>query len=293
MKRQHRRRGLRRRGLTLLEILVVLFLTAIVAAVLVPTIFKTRGRHGGGETRVRCGSNLRQIGQAILMYTNENHGSYPRVRYTAGAPLSFHWDAGNGGTAVDPFQTQPWAGYENDPVMAMFLLIRTQDITSEVFVCTSSYGDRDTYGAAPGARALNKASFSAPSNLTYSLANPYADEAAVKNGWIWNSKLGAEFVVAADLNPGIGDGYDATLPTTDSPQTVMRQGNSRNHQGAGQNVLYGDGHVSFEQTPFCGARRDNIYTVSGTTDGSPPQTSKVIVGSPKGGHDSVLLPTAR
>src|SRR5215208_2865256 len=29
--------------------------------------------------RVRCASNLRQIGQAILLYSNENKGAYPRT----------------------------------------------------------------------------------------------------------------------------------------------------------------------------------------------------------------------
>ena len=31
--------------------------------------------------RVRCASNLRQIGQAILLYSNENRGAYPRTTW--------------------------------------------------------------------------------------------------------------------------------------------------------------------------------------------------------------------
>src|SRR3954468_14718695 len=43
--------------------------------------------------RVKCASNLRQIGQAMLLYANENRGAYPRTttdvvfRAKAGQPL--------------------------------------------------------------------------------------------------------------------------------------------------------------------------------------------------------------
>jgi hypothetical protein len=47
--------------------------------------------------------------------------------------------------------------------------------------------------------------------------------------------------------------------------------------------------VSFETTPFCGKNRDNIYTVSGSTDGKVT-TSTTIVGSPAWQWDSVVLP---
>ena len=31
------------------------------------------------SNRVKCASNLRQIGQAILLYSNDNKGAYPRT----------------------------------------------------------------------------------------------------------------------------------------------------------------------------------------------------------------------
>jgi prepilin-type processing-associated H-X9-DG protein len=72
----------------------------------------------------------------------------------------------------------------------------------------------------------------------------------------------------------------------------MTGGNSANHDGAGQNILFGDGHVEFNTSAFAGMKRDNIYTVSGATDGTT-ETSKDVWGSPRWAGDSVLLPTAQ
>lgn len=294
MKLDYRRRGSGQRsaGFTLLELLAVIFIIVIVAAILLPSMNRT----GDRADNVRCGSNLRQIGQAILLYSNENKGAYPRTTYVPGAPLTFSEDSSDGSTARDPFGSKGLPGKvpDNDVVAAMFLLIRTQDITSEVFVCPSSNAEKDVYGTAAGASAANKTSFTNwRKHLSYSLANPYPTEAAVKAGYRWDSTLGAEFAVAADVNPGVGNGWDATLPTEVSGAKEMRKANSPNHQGAGQNVLYGDGHVEFQQNPFVGTKRDNIYTVAGGTPDVPTTTSKTVVGSPAWSGDSVLLPALK
>jgi len=289
MKRlNRRRRDAGRKAFTLLEILAVIFIIAIVTAVLLPTITRTHEP----ANRVKCGSNLRMIGQAIQLYANENKGAYPRTFYVVSGSLTFSNDATDGAAARDPFGDKGLPGKvgDNDVTAAIFLLIRTQDITPEVFVCPSSNAERDVYGKATGVSAQSKTSFTDwRKNLSYSFANPYPDEAAIKNGYKLNSTTGAEFAIAADLNPGVGDGYDVTFQKETSSQADMQKANSRNHQGAGQNVLYGDGHAEFQQNPFCGSKRDNIYTVSGSTDGSIT-TSRTVIGSPTWAGDSVLLP---
>src|SRR5689334_5850325 len=62
-----------RQGITYVEVLVVLLLIVIGIAFLIPT----RGRYQGASNRVNCASNLRQIGQAMLLYSNDNHGDFP------------------------------------------------------------------------------------------------------------------------------------------------------------------------------------------------------------------------
>lgn len=50
------------------------FVTLLIA-VLVPVLTRTTG-HGGGAT-IRCASNLRQIGQGVMLYASENGGAFP------------------------------------------------------------------------------------------------------------------------------------------------------------------------------------------------------------------------
>jgi len=68
----------------------------------------------------------------------------------------------------------------------------------------------------------------------------------------------------------------------------MKLGNSNNHDRDGQNVLYGEGHVEFQPTPFVGIQKDNIYTVKTS---ATVTTSSACTGSPFNDADSILLPT--
>jgi prepilin-type processing-associated H-X9-DG protein len=278
-----------RSAFTLLELLVVIAIIILAVAILLPTIYRTRSR----GNPMKCAHNLSQIGLAIQLYCNENKGAYPRTGYAIGGTLNFSNDTTDGGAARDPFGEKGLPGKvaDNDVTAAIFLLIRTEEIAAESFVCPTSDAQPDIFGKAPGAKAMNKTSFTDwHKNLSYSYINPYPDAAAIKGEYKVNATVGADIAIAADMNPGIGDGYDVTLPTVNSPISDMQKANSRNHQRAGQNVLYGDGHAEFQQNPFCGQKRDNIYTVSGSTDGTIT-TSKIVIGSPKWSGDSVLLPT--
>jgi prepilin-type N-terminal cleavage/methylation domain-containing protein/prepilin-type processing-associated H-X9-DG protein len=286
---------LRRKGFTLVELLVVIGIIALLISILLPSLNRARET----ANRVKCGSNMRQIGQAILLYANENKGNYPRTRYLSTvSTANGSWDATNTNTAVDPFVPPGSTRIkDNDVNAAMFLLIRTQDITPEVFICPSSNDEKDVYGAAAGISAQCKVSFTKRECLSYSMANMYPDTTGVNNSYKLNATTGAEFAICADKNPAGAVNYTGLTTTNETSSSKdMQLSNSPNHQGQGENVLYGDGHAEFQQNPFCGSKRDCIYTVSGSTDGSNTNSKQNPTNggnnAPKWAGDSVLLPAA-
>ena len=105
--------------------------------------------------------------------------------------------------------------------------MRTQDITSDVFVCPSTGLTHFDYGGGKN-NAMNWSNWpgkaSLADHLSYSMNNPYVSKDAIAKGFKWNNTLGAEFAIAADMNPGV----DAlTTVNVNSPADQMRKVNSR------------------------------------------------------------------
>lgn len=240
------------RGFTLIELLVVIGIIAILMAFLLPALEKAREH----ANTAKCATNLRSVGQALALYVNENHGSYPRTVYVKGAPPI----AGTNPAAIDPFTAGgPGA---NDVTAAIFLLVRVQKLPPQLLICP--YNDVNAWDPDPAGNLSNRSNFTDyRHNLGYSYANPYPDARAEQAGYRLSSQINPQFPIMADLNPGTGG-----------------SNNSRNHEDRGQNVMYADGHVRWETTPLVGIENDNIYV---NKDG-------IVNGSPVDVEDTVMLP---
>ncbi|MDD5063498.1 MAG: type II secretion system protein [Phycisphaerae bacterium] len=273
---------MKKKGFTLVELLVVIGIIAVLMGILLPALSAVRRT----AQRVVCGSNLAGIGKAMLLYANEYNGDFPR----AGAVTEFWGDAG----VIDLWLDQEGAQYGGDMgvtiTASLYLLVKYADVTPAQFNCKGDGGNRefklsdvkDTLPEAvddvtdawdfggqndyatgdywPGnynsyayqhpyyndtitpAMSFPLRADSSPACPTAADRNPYWDRNAT-------SYIGGSACIGDDAGPDCEDGYKDDLKT----------GNSASHQRDGQNVLYVDTHVRFERFPNVGIGKDNIW----------------------------------
>jgi prepilin-type N-terminal cleavage/methylation domain-containing protein len=290
----NRLRHKKRSAFTLIELLLVITIIGILIAILLPALVGAMD----AANKLACAANLRSIGQAIATYATKYNGHYPTVYEYFTPPTT-----GPGSKPGDFTKTQQWAddanGYEaimtqpmpdmtanpqNTVVTSLqafkcnlnclFLLVRTGDAANEgIFQCKADGG----WAADPNATAgpQNYWSFSFISNCSYSYQNQMYDASGITglNGGSRNtsqSTVDPTMIVAADMNPGRY--FDPAHNPSELNSTVINLGvcqwNSPNHKYRGQNCLYGDAHVEFKDTPFCGYGGSNIWTRGSYTAGT-------------------------
>ncbi|MEN6423810.1 MAG: hypothetical protein ABFE13_00495 [Phycisphaerales bacterium] len=285
----------RAQGFTRVDVVVIVLVAALLAAI-VPAASQYARSDAVRET---CRANLAEIGKAMFVYANDYDGELPRAggrNSTWGNVVRWNAPSRQGafGLAVDS------SGGKASISSCFYLLVKYAQLQPKVFVCPGDTGTAEftlsnVRDLPSGFELIDAWDFGpeSSSHCSYAYHLPYESSMTI------STRSAPQMAVAADRNPWFrtpaaepGDfaTFKPDLPEFGGSRERARRGNSRSHERDGQNVLFIDGRVSFEERSYCGLDRDNIYTSSGDIQGGAPRgqppTYSSVPSSPK---DSYLV----
>jgi prepilin-type processing-associated H-X9-DG protein len=270
-----------------IEVLVVVFVCLFALAVLVPATQMSQFE----AFRIQCSDNLSQIGRAMIVYANDYDDEFPRSggRNSVWAPTIPGWNAFNRYMAYGI--SADGSGGSANISSCFYLLVKYAEMMPGFFVCpgdagTTAFQLSDVGVGFGGLISLWDFGPEPSRHCSYAYQMPfgfYAPSMSDDPG----------LALAADRNP-LMDSPAAEakiypgIYNPDAGREAVKYGNAIAHDEEGQNVLFLDGHVAFEDHSFCGIHDDNIYTYWNGGDirmGGAP----VLGSQPQHIMDSVLV----
>ncbi len=148
-----------RRGFTLIELMVVIAVIALMAALLFPAL--NRAKESGRRTA--CASNLRQLGVALSIYAGENEGSYPLVTLTNRWPAQLYRGYENFDVllcASDPTPRVRGAGLRPDEAPRSYVM----NLFRDYFETALAPSELSSFNSGRSSRAMNETHIGKPSD---------------------------------------------------------------------------------------------------------------------------------
>jgi len=253
--------------------------------------------------RIGCGSNLGQLGKAMLIYANDYEDELPRAGgrtsiwgavtnwMSATRYLAFGLDVGGGGGRATINS-------------CFYLLVKYTEATPRLFVCGGDEGTAEfrlsdiPAGTLPwGFELIDAWDFGPPTtsfkSCSYSYHLPFGSPYALSTSSYPNAAIAADrspWFVSPAGSPTSFATFVPDLPQFSGDAQTARNGNAIAHGLDGQNVLFLDGRVAFEDRSYCAAGMDNIYTPSDYAgEGSPWGYLPTLTSVPSNRKDSLLV----
>jgi len=286
-----------RKAFTLIEMLVVIAIIAVLIAVLLPALSTARAM----SRRSACAGNLSGIGKAMAFYASAE-GTFPtNMPPKTTARLGKWINPPTPGTAPiteDPnralFTVQ--YGAPGEPMVNLWLLVVSNALQPKQFLCRDD--PRNPHAAWTAIRqdagtvenilnfGASNALLEAGDTFSYAFPYPWISNNSTVPLW-WKGGADARQPIGADIGPSM-------TPPDNDPTAIDARGNSKNHGGKGQNVLFADAHVDFSKTSRVGKVNDNIYT--GNKDAifvqGGGQRFNIVTSLNTDPNDVVLVPAA-
>ena len=237
---------------SLIELLVVVAVISLLTALLLPAFARAREQ----ARKTACLSNLRQIGTALSLYTQDYDGGYPNT----GDP--YLWVGRRWRWPVMPYlaigQKQKAAGFDSEQGTPAILLCPSDSLSGTDYNATS-YGYSACFYHTPA--QINAMRLR---NLRLALNDPGPGATCVTQTEA-SVALPAEKILAGEwLNAhqhagGPPVGYWGTLSGPDTPGPDRWIG--------GRSYVFADGHVAFLQAGRLRASREDCPDIHLTPDG--------------------------
>jgi competence protein ComGC len=295
--------AMKRRAITLVEVLLVILIVTILIAIILPVRNKRYP-----VDRSTCASNLKQIYTAMVLYGEKNNSVFPMIDLAEGTIVGEDTVPFNriSGKEENPYKDIPFdAG--RSVSQNLWLLVRGDKyIKPKLFNCPASEQAGQEFvkneNAEKDENDEPKCFVDFPykksgMTISYSFVQPWSKfkDGKTSTHFFWSYDIGdSRVAIGADANNGKQPDHPVdTMPKSwFSNKTDLNTFiNSTNHKGEGQCVVYGDGRVSFEKSAYVGIHQDNIYTAQPAEYvGEAGKTPGVLSVRPKNGEDSVLVP---